>query len=99
VYYFVATAPVEKRMKDSGFEVADDGRLIIPEEEGSLKKPGKSSGLYHPHVLLYFCFVKVNATYFFMNVLGLSILSEDTEMESSLKVNVGFLFHCGLLVC
>jgi hypothetical protein len=52
-------------MKDSGFEVADDGRLIIPEEEGSLKKPEKSSGLYHPHVLLYFCFVKVNATYFF----------------------------------
>ena len=31
-------------MKDSGFEVADDGRLIIPEDEGTSKKPEKESG-------------------------------------------------------
>jgi hypothetical protein len=36
---------VNKRARDSGFEVADDGRLIIPEEEGSFKKSEKPSGM------------------------------------------------------
>ena len=48
--YFLATAPVDRRTKDSGFEVADDGRLIIPEEEGSSKKPEKESGIYYLYI-------------------------------------------------
>ena len=44
------------------------------------------------------CFNKTRETakqdlIFLLNMLGLSVLSEDTEMEVSLKVNVGFLFH------
>ena len=45
VIYLVATAPVQKRARDSGFEVADDGRLVIPEEEGNSKKSEKASGM------------------------------------------------------
>ena len=45
IYHLAATAPVQKRARDSGFEVAEDGRLIIPEEEGDLKKSEKASGM------------------------------------------------------
>lgn len=45
IHYLAATAPVQKHARDSGFEVADDGRLIIPEEEGNSKKSEKASGM------------------------------------------------------